>query len=39
MKMKEITQEELLSLEDLEKIKTLKQICEGKIKYIGESEK
>ena len=33
--MKEITEKELLELDDVEKVKTLRKICEGKIKYIG----
>lgn len=33
--MKEIKEEELLKLNDIEKIRILKQICEGKIKYVG----
>lgn len=33
--MKEITERELLELDDIEKIKTLRKICEGEIKYIG----
>lgn len=36
--MKEITKKELLKLTDIEKIRILKQICEGKIKYVGENE-
>ncbi len=37
--MKEITQKELLELEDKDKAKILKQICEGSIKYIGGNKK
>lgn len=33
--MKEITELELLKFEDIEKVKILKAICEGRIKYIG----
>lgn len=33
--MKELTEKELLELDDIEKIKILGKICEGKIKYIG----
>ena len=33
--MKEINEEELLKLENKEKAKILKQICEEKIKYLG----
>lgn len=36
--MKVITQKELLSLKDIEKIRVLREICEGKIKYIGGNE-
>ena len=33
--MKEITEKELLELDDIEKAITLRKICEGTIKYIG----
>ena len=36
--MKEITEKELLELTELERVRILKQICEGKIKYMGETE-
>lgn len=36
--MKEINQEQLLKMTNAEKAKTLKEICLGKIKYIGNSE-
>ena len=37
--MKTINQNELLSLNDKEKAKILKEICLGKIKYIGKDKK
>ena len=33
--MKKITEKELLKLNDIEKIQTLRKITEGEIKYIG----
>ena len=36
--MKTINQNELLSLNDTEKIKILKEICLGRIKYIGKDK-
>lgn len=37
--MKTINQEELLKLEDKEKARMLKEICLGRIKYLGKEEK
>lgn len=37
--MKTINQDELLSLSNAEKAKILKEICLGKIKYIGKNKK
>ena len=37
--MKTINQDELLSLNDTEKEKILKEICLGRIKYIGKDKK
>ena len=37
--MKTINQNELLSLNDTEKAKILKEICLGRIKYIGKDKK
>ena len=36
--MKVITEKELLELSDVEKARVLREICEGKIKYIGGNE-
>ena len=36
--MKEITEKELLELTEIERVKILKKICEGKIKYMGETK-
>ena len=37
--MKEINQEQLLQMTNAEKAKTLKEICLGKVKYIGNDKK
>ena len=37
--MLEINEKQLLSLNDKEKAKVLKEICLGKIKYIGKDKK
>lgn len=37
--MLEINEKQLLSLNDTEKAKILKEICLGKIKYIGKDKK
>ena len=37
--MLEINKEQLLSLNDTEKAKILKEICLGRIKYIGKDKK
>lgn len=37
--MLEINEKQLLSLNDTEKTKILKEICLGKIKYIGKDKK
>lgn len=36
--MKEITEKELLKLSNIEKVRVLKNICEGKIKYTGRKD-
>ena len=36
--MKVITEKELLELSEIERVKVLKEICEGKIKYMGETK-
>lgn len=37
--MKEINQEQLLKMTNVEKARTLKEICLGRIKYIGKDKK